>query len=58
MDLLLRGSLPGYLQYSMAESSAMHPGTFVGPEMDQGGGCERRTRVQVMGTRKECTQEK
>lgn len=34
MDLLLRGSLPGYLQYSMAESSAMHPGTFVGPEME------------------------
>lgn len=35
------GSLPGYLQYSVAESGAMHPGTLVGPEMDQEGGCER-----------------
>lgn len=58
MDLLLGGSPPGYLQYSMAESSAMHPGTFVGPETDQKGGCERRTRVQVMDTRKEYTEEK
>ena len=42
----------------MAESSAMHPGTLVGPEMDQEGGCERWTWVQVVGIRKEYTQER
>lgn len=49
MDLLLGGSLPGYLQHSMDESAAMYPGTLVGPEMDQEGGCERRPWVQVGG---------